>query len=162
MSGDNPFEVSSESYGDRSPRDRDASVAEVSVRTLDMLNQTRPWVRFLSVLLWIGTVLVGVGSVIATIAALVSGGLEMLIIGPVYLIMAIIYGFFAMYLTRYANRINALIASESVQDLEDALESQKSFWRLAGIIALLMIAFYILIIVLVVAGFAFIPSMMDP
>ena len=152
MSGDNPFGVSSDSYGDRSGRERSPVVAEVSPRTIEMLNQTRPWVQLMGVLLWIGTVLMGLGSIAVVFAALMSGQEIMVVVGALYVVGAIVYGVLAKSLTGYASRINSLRASERVDDLEDALESQKTFCKVCGIITLIGIVIYLLGIVLVVSG----------
>ena len=85
MSNDNPFEVSSGSYGDRSGVDRDASSAEVSRRTIELLNQTRPWVQLIGVLMWIGVVLMALVTIFLVGAALMGGGLGGgLVIGLLY------------------------------------------------------------------------------
>ena len=159
MSADNPFEASAEAYGNSPAVDRDASSAEVSARTIELLVQTRPWVRLIGVVTWIMTVLMALGSIVMIGLAAVAGQAEMLIVGPVYFVMAIIYGFLARWLTVYANRINYLSISESVSDPESALEGQKNFWRLAGIITLVVLVLYALIIVLAVAGAAILPMM---
>jgi ABC-type multidrug transport system fused ATPase/permease subunit len=128
MSNDNPFEVSSDSYGDRSEADRDASSAEVSSRTIELLNQTRPWVQLIGVLMWIGVVFMALATIFLVGASLMGGGVAGgLIIGAVYGFMTFVYWFMAKSLTGYAKRINALSASESLRDLEDALEAQKNF-----------------------------------
>lgn len=163
MSSDNPFEVSSQSYGDRSGADRDASAAEVSARTLEMLTQTRPWVRLMGVLLWIGVVLLALGTVATFFLALAAGGGgEMLIIALVYIFMTVIYGMLARSLTTYASRITALGISERIRDLEDALEAQMNFWRLIGIITLVILIIYLVLILLMVAGVAVLPMFMNP
>ncbi|MBI1313216.1 hypothetical protein GC176_18140 [bacterium] len=155
MSGDNPFEVSADAYGDRSARDRDVITAEVSSRTIELLNQTRPWVSLMGVLLWIGTVLIAVGSIMALIGGLMAGQGGMIFIAAIYIALGLAYGYLAKSLTGYAARINRLNASESVGDLEDAMECQKNFWRAVGIITLAGILLYIVIIAMVFAGFAF-------
>lgn len=157
MSTDNPFEASSETYGSRPAVDRDASSAEVSARTIELLVQTRPWVRLIGVVMWIMVVLMVLGSIFMIGLAVVSGQAEMFIAGPVYFVMAIIYGFLARWLNVYANRINSLSISESLSDLESALEGQKNFWRLAGIVTLVVLVIYALIIVLAVAAAAILP-----
>ncbi len=159
MSNDNPFEVSSDSYGDRSDVDRDASSAEVSSRTIEILNQTRPWVQLIGVLMWIGVVFMALATIFLVGAALMGGGVGGgLVIGLLYGFITAVYWFMAKSLTGYASRINKLSASESVRDLEDALEAQKSFWKTIGIITLVTIAIYLVMIVLFVLGVAVLPN----
>ena len=159
MSGDNPFEVSSDAYGDRSGFDRGTVTAEVSTRTIELLNQTRPWVSLMGVLLWIGTVLMAIGSAFAVIAGLAAGQVGMVFIGGLYVVFTVVYGYLARSLTGYASRINRLNASERVEDLEDAIESQKNFWRTVGILTLVGIILYIGIIVMAFAGVAFLGNL---
>lgn len=152
MSSDNPFAVSPNSFGEVLPPDRDATHAEVTPRTIEMLNGTRPWVQLMGVLLWIGTVFLVLGSVGIIIASIFTSQPMLIAMGALYLVMAVVYGYLASSLTGYASRINALRASESVVDLERALESQKNFWRLIGIITLLFMGLYAVFIALMISG----------
>ena len=152
MSVDNPFEVSSGSYGDRSGKDRDVVAAEVSTRTIELLNQTRPWVQAIGVLMWIGTVFLGIGAVFTVAASLMTQNTEFALFSILYVAMTLVYGALARSLTTYASRINTLNASEQVRDLEDALAAQKAFWRLAGIIMLVAIVVYVVILGLMISG----------
>ena len=160
MSNDNPFEVSSDSYGDRSGVDRDASTAEVSSRTIELLNQTRPWVQLIGVLMWIGVVFATIATIGLIGVALFAGGFGPgLFMGVLYGFVTFVYWFMAKSLTGYAKRINNLNASESVRDLEDALEAQKNFWKTVGIITLVTILIYIVAIVLMIAGVGLMQNM---
>jgi len=135
--------------------DRDASFAEVSRRTVEMLSQTRPWVRLIGVLLWIGVVFLVLGALFMVIAGVAAQGAVIAVgLGLVYGVTAIIYGYFAKLLTAYAACISSLEASETVDDLEAALEVQKNFWRLAGIITVAFLLIYLFIIVFAILGAA--------
>ena len=155
MSDDNPFEVSSDAYGDRSGYDRGTVTAEVSTRTIELLNQTRPWVSLIGVLAWIATALLVLGVLAGVGMALAAGQPGMMLISVMYVIIALIYGYIAKSLTGYAKRISQLNISESVEDLEDALEAQKNFWKVAGIITLVVIIIYIGALLMMLAGVAF-------
>ena len=110
------------------------------------LNQTRPWVRFLSIMVFIGAaftllggltvMLVGItGSLIGvgneTFSQLPGGGFTL---GLIYLVMAVLFVPPGIFLTRYASAIKTLESTPSAQALEKALKYQKSFWRYAGIL----------------------------
>lgn len=159
MSDDNPFEVSSDAYGDRSGYDRGSAGVEVSLRTIELLNQTRPWVSLMGGLLWISTVLIGIGSLMALAGAAMSGQATLIVIAGLYVLTAVVYGYLARSLTGYSSRINRLSASESVQDLEDAIESQKNFWRAIGIITVVVLLLYVVFLILMFAGVAFIGNL---
>lgn len=160
---DNPFEVTSDSYGDRSGTDRDASAAEVSRRTIDLLVQTKPWVRLIGVLMWIGVVLAAIATAFL-IAGAVFAGAEpgLLFMGLAYAFGTFVYWLMAKSLTGYAKKIDNLTRSESVADLEDAMEAQKVFWKTAGIITVVTLIIYIVILIAVAAGVALFPANFQP
>jgi hypothetical protein len=122
----------------------------VSARTISELRQTRPWVLFLSILGFILAGLMTLGAIAITImvffaparvAGLAAGQSAMMWIG------AFLYFVFPYYLFRYSSRIGLLLYSPEVRYLEQALEAQKSFWRLAGIVTIVMMALYAVIVV---------------
>jgi amino acid transporter len=113
-------------------------------------------VQLIGVLMWIGVVIAAVVTVGLVGIALFAGGFGPgLFMGILYGFFTFVYWFMAKSLTGYAKRINNLSASESVRDLEDALEAQKNFWKTVGIITLVTILIYIVLIVLMFAGVAF-------
>lgn len=122
----------------------------VSARTMDLLRQTRPWVLFLSILGFILAglmVLVGVG--LSGVGLMARGGGMPGWIGLVYIVMAALYFFPALYLWRYGSRIGSLVARGQLEDLEGAIEAQKTFWRLSGIIVIAGIVLYFVAIAVV-------------
>lgn len=106
----------------------------VTAEVLRSMRETRPWVRFLAVMGFIGSGLA------------VLGGLGMMTtvgwMGLIYLLMAALYFFPSLYLHRYAGSISALVANPMTVTLEDALRHQKSFWRLTGIMTLCFLVLY--------------------
>ncbi|WP_417850594.1 hypothetical protein [Thalassoglobus sp.] len=147
MSSDNPFEVSGDSYGDRSGGDYDSSGVEVSGLSIQLLAETRPWVSLIGVLMWVGTVLMVLGSLFVIAAALFTGETGMILMGFLYVLIAVVYGIMAKSLTGYASKINSLIATERLVDLEEALRSQKTFWKTVGIITVIYLVCLILMII---------------
>ena len=127
----------------------------VSPSTIAMLAGTKPWVRFLSVICWIlsGLVLLG-AAVMAAISVFNPpkpsagpfpfGSKEFMILAVVYGLLAFIYIFPALKLWKYANRIGSLSATRSTVDLDSALNEQRSFWKYAGIMAIIVICGYII------------------
>jgi hypothetical protein len=131
---------------------------EVAEAVIDILRGTKPWVRFLSVLGFIGLGLLLLGCL--AILVLPMGPMGSMPIGPrvgasfAYLLMGLIQFPAVLFLHRYAGRIGRLAASGDPGDLEDALSAQKSFWKYLGILTLVMMVLYVLIIVgvLIFAG----------
>lgn len=160
MSDDNPFAVTSGSLDD-SRRDYDVTTAEVTTRTIELLSQTRPWVLLLGVLLWIGTVFLAIACVFAGGLGLITQNPTFLLMAVVYVLMTLVYGALARALTTCASKISQLVVSEKVRDLEDALEAQKTFWRLIGIITLVGIIIYVMVLIVMLSGMFMMGNMMQ-
>jgi len=114
--------------------------------TIEALKETRPWVRLMGILGFIGSALIVLVSLTMFVGAGFAKQLGMAGIGLgfVYLCMAVLYIFPSLYLLRYAGAIQALAVSRSSGDLEQALLHQKSFWRFAGIMTVIVLCFYAL------------------
>ena len=123
----------------------------VSEEMVTLLQATRPWVRLLSVLGFIGLGFLVLGSLAFVLIPM--GGLGAMGLGPrvaiaaLYLLMGFVQLPAVLYLGRYAGRITRLSASGAPVDLEEALRAQKSFWKYVGILTLVMIILYVLILV---------------
>jgi hypothetical protein len=129
------------------------SDAEVSPRAVDLLRQTQPWVRFLSVLIFIGFGLMMLGVVIGLLIAARSARMELVGVFAVYAVLGALYLAPAVFLGRYASHIANLRLSFRAHDLENALQAQKSFWKFVGILTVVMLVLYAVgILVFVVGG----------
>jgi hypothetical protein len=121
---------------------------------IEFLGQTRPWVRFLSILGFVGTVFIVLAALFMMLMGGISGAMRNnplggsggIVLGVVYLLMAFLYFFPSLFLFRYANGI-ASMDGDTVGGMERALEAQKSFWRFVGIAA----AIYVILLISVVA-----------
>ncbi|HET6251547.1 MAG TPA: hypothetical protein VFE47_27935 [Tepidisphaeraceae bacterium] len=80
-----------------------------------------------------------------------GGTSEPAILGIVYVVMAILYFIPAMLLNRFASRIAMLMRSKRMIDVEAALAAQKSFWRFIGIMLIVVLGFYLVAAVCMVA-----------
>ncbi|MGC4032879.1 MAG: DUF4339 domain-containing protein [Tepidisphaeraceae bacterium] len=129
-------------------------------RALDMLRKTKPWARFLSILIFVcagfmvlaGIVMLGVGVLGANMNYSRAGNdsLGVIVGGIVYIGLAVIYYVPGVYLGRYASRIADLCQARREDQLEEALEAQKSFWKFVGIAALLTIGLWVVMMVIFV------------
>lgn len=132
---------------------RDSS--EVMPPMVEALRQTKPWVRFLAVLGFIGTgfmvlgalAMLSLGSLRGNSALPASFGIGMMV---AYLVMAGIQLPAVIFLNRYASRIGNLLDSHAPGDLTEALVAQKSFWRYMGILMITVLCFYVLAIVVAI------------
>lgn len=110
----------------------------------EALRATRKWVRVASVLLYVGAgllVLAGLASAVGAFGVRGGAGAG---VGLVYVAFAALYVVPAVYLTRYANAIARLERSRVPEDLADALQAQKSFWKFVGLAVLIVVGFYAL------------------
>jgi hypothetical protein len=126
----------------------------VSAKTMEMLRLTKPWARFFSILGFIGAALMIAGGIAVAVFAGVLGlgglGPAESAIGIVYVVMGGLYIPGSIYLSRYATRIGNLMLSQNVQDLESALEAQKSFWRFIGLVTATVLVLYLILFVVTV------------
>jgi hypothetical protein len=115
----------------------------LSEKGMKFLSQTKPWVRFMSIIVFI------------SVGFMVLGGLMMFLVGfagnifgkaaesytPVPggavtagLALAVLYIAPGIFLSRYAAAIKKLEASPDARSLEAAIKYQRSFWRYIGVI----------------------------
>lgn len=122
------------------------SDVEVPPRILEYMQQTRPWVTFLSVMgflttlvaagailfMWTGTFRMGVGMGVEFIALVVSSIF-------VYFVPSIL-------LWRYSQNLRIFLDYGGIDRLGDALQAQKSFWKYVGILVAIFITIYVIIL----------------
>jgi hypothetical protein len=150
-SSPNPYQ-SPPSSGDGLRGDLDLSSSSTIVL---LLSQTRPWVRFLSILGFLASALMlGAGCVVAAILMARGRPLEATM-GLGYVVGAILYIVPSLYLYRYADRIRDLETGKTPEALASALAAQKSFWRFVGIaMALVLVAYAVILVIGIVIGIA--------
>ncbi len=159
MSYDNPYSAPKAATGGTR---RGGGVSE---EMLASLRQTKPWVRLFSVIGFLSIALMLFGALSVMAAGLMMSGSEggdgaatigLMAMGVVYLLMALVYFFPALYLWQYASAIGRLLGSEEVADLEEALNRQKAFWKFIGILVVVMFG----LMLLAVLASLFIPAFM--
>jgi hypothetical protein len=127
---------------------------------VEHLRATKPWVRFISIVMFI---MVGFMFLAGVMMMFLSFGMGGAGLGPVMGIFYIVFGGFylvpAYFLSQYASHIRDFIDGGGDSAMESALESQKSFWRFVGIITLVVICLYALFFIIAMfAAFASIPG----
>jgi hypothetical protein len=143
-----------------------ATELSVTQDMIESLNQTRPWVIFLSVLGFIGAGFLVLGAFFMLVAGILGstvGGATGAGAMPVaatiglffaYLVLAVVYVIPCVQLVKYGMAIGR-IPGEGAAAIEDSLRRQKGFWRTVGIMTLVMIGLYIIAIpVALVVAFA--------
>ena len=117
-------------------------VSEVALR---YLKSTGPWVTFLAVLAFIGTAFMALASLLMFAGAAFRRADPRLPVA-LFLLMASAYLLITLFfllipgilLIRYSGAISRVMGSGQTA-MEDALARQKSFWKYAGIITIVMI-----------------------
>lgn len=117
------------------------------------LNQTGPWVRFLSVIIFISVGFMMLGGLAIVLVGMTGAFLGKnnpvydvmpggsFAVGIVYVVAALLYVAPGLFLVRYASSIKKLNAEPSSLALENALKYQKSFWRYIGVITVILLVF---------------------
>ena len=130
----------------------------VSVAVIEQLAATKPWVRLMSVITFIGAAFMllgaagmllvgGMGAMSRKPSAAVLSGAMGFGIAAIYATLALVYIFPGVKLWKYASAIGSLMHSGTEVDLVAALNQQRSFWKFVGIIVLAIIVLYVFIII---------------
>jgi GYF domain 2 len=132
-------------------------VVMASERSLEMLRQTRPWVRFISVLLLIVGALYAVFGVIGLVGAMATSSRNAPYMGGQMVavaVVSVVYLSAAFYLGKYGTKIRDLLNNRRSEDLEAALDAQRSFWRLVGIMMIVGLGLVVVVLLIVAVGVA--------
>jgi hypothetical protein len=124
------------------------------------LQKSGEWARFLGIMGFIcaGLVLIAalfMGSIFSMMSAYQAnpypagmGGL----IGGIYILLAVFYFFFSLYLYQFGNKIKSGIGYSDPIQVTNALSKLKSFFKLIGISTIVIMALYLLIIIGFIIG----------
>jgi hypothetical protein len=134
-----------------------AASAAITRTMIESLVNTRPWVLLIGIVMIAGCVFMLFGG-LAMFALGNIGGFGGQELGPMagawvgaaYLLFAVLYFFPALHLLRYAGAIKR-IGPANPAAMEAALARQASFWRLVGMLTVLLIALYAVAIAVIVA-----------
>jgi hypothetical protein len=134
------------------------------------LNQTRPWVRFISVMTFIAAGIMAIAGIVMIAIGIGKGfpgipssGVRGPLLGAMgnvaggffYIVLAFAYIAPGIFLSRCAGAISLLDSTRSPQALEDAMRNQRSFWRYVGILMIIG-----LILGVILAAFATIAALL--
>src|SRR5687767_10772849 len=129
------------------------SYGPVTPLMIEHLRATKPWVRFMSIILFISVALIFLGAVVILLVPTGMGGSGVsALIAIVYLAMGALYIVPAYFLHQYASSIRSLEQGGGDVAMEEALRNQKSFWRFVGITTLVVICIYAIVIVFAMLG----------
>ncbi|MDI1312660.1 DUF5362 family protein [Prosthecobacter sp.] len=151
-------------YAAPSAKTQSGAIGAVPLPIIAELTGTKPWVRLISILMWlvcalfllsiVGNLIIGVVTASA-MADKGNGGMGfgMLVFMMVFFgITAMLIVYPTLKLSKYASCISRLAESQSFTDLTAALAEQRRFWKFYGIITLIYLIFAALFLLLMVAG----------
>jgi hypothetical protein len=110
------------------------------------------WVKFLGIM---GFISVGFLAILALImiiggSTVSLGGEQMMLIGFLYLVIAGVYIYPALYLVRTSKHLSEAFNRDSQSSFELGVENMKSFFKFVGIFTIVVISLYILMILVAV------------
>ncbi len=131
----------------------------VTTTMLGHLRSTRPWVRFLSVMGFIGLGFMGFAALMFALMSLVpamrSGSFPGAIMALVYLVLGAVYLWPVLSLHRFGRALTRLLAEGGGEALEGAFRQQFSFWKVTGILTIIMVGLVIAAVpIFVIVGVA--------
>jgi hypothetical protein len=127
----------------------------------DFLKETAKWANFLSILGFIGIgfmVIIAIffSSIMASNYSEIPGmGGNSVVFTIIYLLIALLYFFPVLYLFKFASNMKRALAMDDENTLAKSFENLKSHYKFVGILAIVIISFYVLAFVIgLAAGFS--------
>jgi hypothetical protein len=119
-----------------------------SPNAVEHLRRTRPWTMFLSILGFIGGGLMALATLFMGIGAAAGssefmGGEDaavVLALAAFYAVATVMYILVSVLLFKYGRAIGYLLQFGRNQELEEALDAQRRFWKAMGVIAIVTMA----------------------
>ncbi|MDF3026372.1 MAG: hypothetical protein K0S23_679 [Fluviicola sp.] len=103
------------------------------------------WARFLAVMAFVFTGIMGIASLVILIAALSSGIPSLIGMGLGYMIVTIVFIFPGLYLIRFAGSTEKGLRSNKQGEFDYGIQNLKSLFKFMGIYTIVLIGVYILI-----------------
>ena len=138
--------------------------ATLSQQGFDAATKVGGWLRLVSVLMFISLALGAVGVVVFVFAAIASfisgaqngvgGGLALLFMAGVYALPLLFTFFLGLYLAHAAGASKRLRSSQSGADLDALLVAMHKYWKLLGILIIVILSLYLLafLVILLIGG----------
>lgn len=99
-----------------------------------IMDRTHKWVRFMSVLGFLTAgLMIALGLVIG-VMGIIMGRREAVAFMVVYPLLGVLYVIPSLYLYRFASHSREFAERQSVNELEQALESNRQFWKFAALV----------------------------
>ncbi len=115
---------------------------------LGAILKTRVWVKLVGIVMLLISVLTIIGALVTMrgLEILGSVGVMISVIVMLYIFIGAAYIFMAVRLLKYAGAIKKLSLSQDTNDLARAMEMQTKFWKLVGILTIILMSLYAVLI----------------
>ncbi|TAK14852.1 MAG: hypothetical protein EPO35_08985 [Acidobacteria bacterium] len=132
----------------------DVVTQDPSSRLRDILKRTQGWARLIAIIWMCGSILMILAGVVGGLGLAAAGRPEMIAAAFLYPVIGALYFLPANYLLRFANKARTYVQSGTQSELEEALDSQRSFWKFFGVMTLIAIGLMVLAFIagIVMAG----------
>lgn len=110
------------------------------------------WARFLAIMGFIFTGLMGIASLFLVVTALASGFGPLVLMAFIYIGLTVVMIFPALYLIRFAGSIEKGLNSNRQGEFDFGIQNLKSLFKFSGIYTIVFIALYI-VYIFVLASF---------
>ena len=128
---------------------------KLTENSLNFMTEVVKWAKFLAICSFVGLgimALFGLGMIILQFEGL-GNGIQVVVMGIFYILIAGLYFFPAMYLYRFATASAEAIEKLNDDIFEDGIENLKSLFRFTGILTIIMLSLYAVGIISVLAVF---------
>lgn len=109
------------------------------------LLETAKWARFLSIVGFVFVGLMVLGGLVMSVTMMALVGPAMLV-GFLYVVMAVIYYFPILYLYKFSNDLKEAINRRDNEQLERALGSLQSHYKFLGVFTIVILSIYALML----------------
>ena len=130
---------------------------QISNRSASFLNEARKWALFLSIMgfIFLGLMLIlgfSVGTIFSTIPGFENANIPHGIFAGIYLFIAAVYFFPILFLFRFSVKTKDALTTRNAHSFEGAIKNLRNLFLYMGIFLIVILAFYGLGILAMVAG----------
>lgn len=131
----------------------------ISEKAIQSLRETRPWISFMGIVGFIMSGFILLASFLFLFAAsnmpaYTRGGEAPFGFAFVlYLIIAVVSFFPALYLYNYGQNLKNYLAAGTPEALDEAMEMQKRYFKFIGILSIIYLAFLAIVLLIALIGF---------